>query len=314
MRAGRPADEPAAIVRRCGWPDQATIRCTLATVADRLEERRMRPPVVVIVGAVADLSPALDWFTRRPLFGQRILVTRPVDQAAALGDPLAELGADAWRQPAIEIGQPADWSPVDAALEGLGEYDWLVFSSANGVRYLLDRLWNSAGDLRRLAGVKIAAVGPGTADELARYHLKADLTPEEYRAEALAAALTPEAQGNRFLLARASRGREVLHDQLTRAGGRVDQIVVYSSTDVAVADEAVAAEISAGRIDWVTVTSSAIARSLVRLFGEDLRRAKLASISPVTTATLGKLGHQPAVEASTYTMAGLVDAICRFNE
>ena len=155
----------------------------------------------------------------------------------------------------------------------------------------------------------MAAIGPGTADELARYGLRADLVPGQYRAEALAEALAHEAPGRRFLLARASRGREVLAEQLSAAGATVEQIVVYSSTDVQEPDPAVAALLRAGRIDWITVTSSAIARSLVGLFGEDLRRAKLASISPITSGALRELGHQPAAEAAEYTVAGLVTAI-----
>ena len=155
----------------------------------------------------------------------------------------------------------------------------------------------------------MAAIGPGTADELARYGLRADLVPEQYRAEALAEALAREAPGRRFLLARASRGREVLAEQLSAAGAAVEQIVVYSSTDVQEPDPAVAALLRAGRIDWITVTSSAIARSLVGLFGEDFAapswRPSARSLPPRSV----ELGHQPAAEAAEYTIDGLVTAI-----
>ena len=159
--------------------------------------------------------------------------------------------------------------------------------------------------------MKLAAIGPATAEELRRYHLEADLVPGEYRAEALAEELAGRCGSGkpRFLLARASRGREVLAERLTAAGGQVEQVVVYSSTDVERSEEDVAAAMSAGRIDWVTVTSSAIARSLVALFGEQLRNAKLASISPVTSETLRQLGYEPAAEAREYTTEGLVAAI-----
>ena len=142
-----------------------------------------------------------------------------------------------------------------------------------------------------------------------RYHLKADLVPDEYRAESLAAALVPDARGQRFLLARASRGREVLAEELLAAGGIVEQVVVYSSRDVEQADPEIAAALAAGRIDWITVTSSAIARSLANLFGDELRKSKLASISPITSATLRELGYEPAAEAREYTIEGVVDAI-----
>lgn len=308
IAGGKPASTPAAIVRRCSWPDQLVVRTTLGRVVQEIDERRIRPPVMVIVGDVAGLEPTVAWFTARPLFGKRVLVTRPRHQAEALANLLRSLGAEVLVQPVIEITEPADWRPVDEALAKVGQYDWLVFSSANGVRFLLDRLLQST-DLRRLGGVRLAAIGPGTAEELACYRLKADHVPNQYRAEALAELLMAEAAGKRFLLARASRGREVLAEQLVEAGGLVDHVVVYRSIDVAAADPDVAAALARGKIDWITVTSSAIARNLVAIFGEGLHRSKLGSISPVTSGTLRELGLEPAVEAAEYTMAGLAAAL-----
>ena len=244
----------------------------------------------------------------RPLAGVRVMVTRPVGSHDSLAARLDRLGAEVIVQPAIRIAPPDDWRSVDAALARLDTFDWLVFSSVNGVRYLLDRL-KQTDQWTRLGEVKLAAIGPGTADELTQYELKANLVPEPYRAEALAEALASEAQGRCFLLARASRGREILAEQLIAAGALVEQIVVYTSVDVERADPSVAALLSAGRIDWITVTSSAIARSLAALFGEDLRRAKLASLSPITSSVLRELGHEPAAEAAEYTMVGLAAAI-----
>jgi uroporphyrinogen III methyltransferase/synthase len=308
IAAGKSADTPAAIVRRCTWGDQLTVRCTLGSVAEEIAARHLRPPALVVVGAVA-AETWQDWFAARPLFGVRVLVTRAAAQAQSLVAALAEAGADVLVQPAIEIGPPGDWQQVDLALKGLNEYDWIVFSSANGVQAFLERLLQTH-DVRALAGIKLAAIGPGSAVELARYRLRADLIPDEYRAEALAAGLRDEAAaGKRFLLVRASRGREVLAEELTQAGGHVEQVVAYESRDVESADEHVAELLAAGEIDWITVTSSAIARSLVRLFGEDLRKARLASISPVTSATLAELGYRAAAEAQAYTMEGMVAAI-----
>lgn len=309
MAHGKPADTPAVIVRRASWPDQLTVPCTLGTVAAEIRQRRLRPPVVVLVGEVARVSPALNWFRRRPLFGQVVVVTRPAEQSAGLVERLEDLGARVLVQPAIEIGPPADWGPLDAALARLHEFDWLVFSSANGVQSALQRLLDSGRDVRALGGVKLAAIGPATAEALARFHLRGDLVPEEYRAEALAAALAGEAAGKRLLVIRASRGREVLAEQLQAAGGRVEQVVAYTSRDVPAPQPEVAAALAEQDGVWVTVTSSAIARSLRRLFGERLRAARLASISPVTSGTLRELGCPPAVEAGEYTTDGLVAAI-----
>ncbi len=263
-----------------------------------------------------------------PLLGMRVMVTRPESCCDPLAEQLRRLGAEVLVQPAIRITEPADWGPVDAALAHLDSFDWLVFSSGNGVRYLLERLRRvrgvAAGGSQEAAAeepkqqplsslipsrVKLAAIGPGTADQLARYHLRADLVPQQFQAEALAESLCRGAQGRRFLLARASRGREVLAEQLAAAGAKVEQIVVYASVDVEVPDARFAQMLAGSQIDWITVTSSAIARSLVRLFDGALSRSKLASISPLTSGVLRELGYAPAAEAREATLPALVAAI-----
>jgi uroporphyrinogen III methyltransferase/synthase len=309
LAAGKPPETPVALVRRCSFPDQQFWQTTLGEVASFIREIKLRPPVMIIVGNVAAEGRSWAWFDRRPLFGQRILVTRPAHQAEDLREPLAELGADVRVQPAIEIRPPCHWEPVDAAIKRLREFDWLVFSSSNGVNYFLQRLWSRGEDLRLLGNLKIAAIGPGTAAELERHSLRADLIPDEFRAESLAAALAADARGQRFLLLRASRGREVLSEELTAAGGLVEQVVVYESRDITEANPEIAEILEAGKFDWITVTSSAIARSLHRLFGEHLGKAKLASISPITSATLRELGYTTAAEAKEYTIPGLIEAI-----
>jgi uroporphyrinogen III methyltransferase/synthase len=310
MAAGKPPETPVAIVRRCSGPDQRLIRCSLRDVAEQLAPHLgLRPPIITIVGEVARMEPAFNWFERRALFGRRILVTRPESQAGKLAELLEDLGADVLQQPAIEISPPADWALVDRAVHRLHEFAWLVFSSANGVRFFLDRLLAVGRDLRSFGSCRIAVIGPGTADELLRYHLRADLQPATYRAEALADELAKSAGGSCFLLVRASRGREVLAERLVAAGGRVEQIVAYRSTDTATPHPDIAARWAAGEIDYITVTSSAIARSLVHLFGERPPRGNLVSISPVTSETLRELGWEANVEAASYTMQGVVDAI-----
>ncbi|MDA1055350.1 MAG: uroporphyrinogen-III C-methyltransferase [Planctomycetota bacterium] len=309
LDAGKSPDTPVAIIRHCSLPDQQRVSCTLGEVVETLESRNIRPPTIIVVGQVATLVGTFSWFEKRPLFGQRILVTRPRGQTHKLAELLEELGAEAVIQPAIEISEPADWQPVDEAIKTLSSFDWLVFSSSNGVRYFIDRLLATGLDVRALGGIKLAAIGPGTADELSRYHLNVDLQPSEFRAESLAAELAPLANGKRFLLARASRGREVLADEITSGGGAVTQIVVYDSINVDSPDSDIAADLAAGKIHWVTVTSSAIARSLASMFGSKLSKTRLASISPITSTTLRECGSEPAVEATEYTMAGVARAI-----
>lgn len=313
IQGGLSPQTPVAIVRGCCCPDQQTIRCQLGNLPETLAEHNVQPPAVIIVGEVVTRMPETSWFQARPLFGQRILLTRAEDQSQDLADQLAELGADVLIQPAIRITDPPDWQPVDEALAKVDQFDWVVFSSANGVRYFLDRLLQTGGDMRRLGRGRLAAIGPGTAAQLAQYHLRADLVPEEFRAEALAEALLqalgPRAADSRVLLVRASRGRPVLAEMLQAAGVSVHQVVAYTSTDLTEPAPAIAQALADGRIHWVTVTSSSIARSLVRMFGPNLRKAKLASISPLTSAVLGELGYPPAVEAKQYTLPGLIEAI-----
>jgi uroporphyrinogen III methyltransferase/synthase len=225
------------------------------------------------------------------------------------------LGAEVLLQPAIAIEPPEDWQQLDACLARLAEFRWIVFSSANGVRMFLQRLLATGRDMRSLGAVKLAAIGPGTAEELTHYHLQADIIPTtEFRAEALAAALAEQVRGQRCLLVRASRGREVLAQELTAAGGVVEQVIAYRSLDLPSPAPLILEQMRAGKIDWVTVTSSAIARSLTAMFGPALQRTKLASISPITSATLRELGYSIAAEAEEYTMPGVVQALLRANE
>ncbi|MDE0736886.1 MAG: uroporphyrinogen-III C-methyltransferase [Pirellulaceae bacterium] len=309
LEAGKDPETPVVIVRRCSAPNQETIHCRLDEVAGKMADDGLRPPAVVIIGVVADLSGTLSWFEARPLFGQRVMVTRPVSQAQSLVKQLSELGAEVICQPAIEICPPQDWEAVDAILNDLSRFDWLVFSSSNGVRFLLNRLLEIGGDMRDLGGIRLAAIGPGTAETIQQYHLNVDLQPTEYRAEALAEALGPKVREQSVLLARASRGREVLAERLQEAGATVEQVVVYQSQDVLTVAEGVTERLAAGDVDWVMVTSSAIARSLVALLGEHLSTVRLASISPITSEVLRELGLTPTVEAEAYTMEGIVDAI-----
>ena len=231
-----------------------------------------------------------------------------------MAELVSEQGGDPIVQPAITIGPPDDWSPVDDAISRIGEFDWLVFSSANGVRRFMDRLFELGRDSRAIGSAKLCAIGPRTSDALCDYGLRCDRLPEEYRAESLAESLIADAKGKRFLLLRASRGREVLAETLRAAGGDVTQIVVYTSTDVQAVDDALKNQLANGEVDWVTVTSSAIAKSLASVYGDALKNAKLASISPITSETLRAQGFEPTVEATEYTTAGVISAMCDHNE
>jgi len=307
--AGKPSDTPAAIVRRCSLPDQQTILCRLDEVSDHVRQNKIRPPAIVILGPVAELSKTMDWARDRPLFGQSVLVTRPVEQAEALAAPLRELGADVVLQPAIKIGPPESWDDVDQAIEKLGDFDLVVFCSHNGVKYFIDRLLHSGVDARRFGTAKIATVGSKTAQALQKYGLVADIVPNDFRAESLASELDTKVSGKRVLVIRASRGSDLIGRALTDSGADVTELVAYSHCDVDRADRAIIERAANGQIDWVTAMSSASATSLVNLFGDSLDKMKIASLSPVTSKTLADRGYKVSAEADPYTIESLIKVI-----
>ena len=248
------------------------------------------------------------------LAGQKIVVTRSREQADALAAKLAALGAEVIELPTIEIQPAADYGPLDTAIARLENYDWLIFTSANGVRYFVERLDRSPRDLRALRA-KICAIGPATRNAVEALHLKVDLIGKEYVAEGLIEAFAGyDLEGKRILLPRAAVARDVLPAELARRGAKVDVVEAYR-TGIPAGSEALARKLFSpgGKPDWITFTSSSTVQNFVRLAGaEVLAGVKVASIGPVTSRTARRLGVEVTVEASAYTMDGLVEAIRSF--
>ena len=311
---GMPPDTPAAAVQWATTGRQRTVEAPLSGLAAAVEEAGLKAPAVIVVGATAALRQRLNWFEKRPLFGKRVLVTRPRRQAGDMVRQLEQLGAVVSVMPAVEVKPPTDWGPVDRALADLGRYQWLVFTSVNGVHYFMDRLRQTGRDVRALGPVRLAVIGPATADALRTYHLEPDLVPPEYRSESLADALKGRVAGQRVLLARADRGRDLLRQELS-AVAEVAQVAVYSQVDAVEIDLELLEEINQGRIDYITLTSSKIAEALIRLLSPAARRrvrsgeVQLVSISPVTSAAIRKLDLPVAAEAAEYTTAKVVEAL-----
>ena len=211
---------------------------TLETIAQAASRGGVHPPALLVVGSVVALRKELEWFEKLPLFGQRILVTRPRDEGSRAAPTLESLGAEVLLAPTVEVRPITDAGPLDGAIDRLAKYDWLVFTSANGVRFFLARLTARGLDLRALGHLRLAAIGTATADALKAIHLNADLVPESYRSESLAAALLEHASGRRILLARADRGRTVLKDELQHLS-EVDQVAVYHNADARALPESV---------------------------------------------------------------------------
>lgn len=314
LSQGKAGDTPAAVVHWASTGDQKTLESRLAELPEMVARSGMTAPAIVIVGEVVALRSQIKWFEKRPLFGKRVLVTRPKSQAGDLARALERLGASVVVLPTVEIREPADWADVDRALAKLASYQWLVFTSVNGVHALLGRLRKTGRDLRALGHVKLAVIGPATAEALRGYHLEPDLVPAVYNSEGLAAALKERAAGQRILLARADRGRELLRDELSRVA-TVDQVAVYSQVDAIPKDSEALASLRRGEIDYVTLTSSNIARALIAALDETCRAriaggtVKLVTISPETSGSVKALGLPVAAEAREYTADGIVQVL-----
>jgi uroporphyrinogen III methyltransferase/synthase len=311
---GKPADTLAAAIHWATTGRQRTVTAPLRDLPAAVQQAALKAPSLVIIGSVVSLRSELAWFEQRPLLGRRILVTRPRHQAADMVARLEELGAVVSVLPTVEIREPADWSAVDRALAALSSYHWLVFTSANGVVAFFRRLRQTGRDLRALRDLRLAVIGPATADALRSYHLEPDLVPPSFDSESLAASLKVRAAGQRVLLARADRGRELLREQLATVA-EVEQIAVYSQVDSIETDAEALQALRRGEIDDVTLTSSSIARSLIRQLDAEIQRRvrkreiRLVSISPVTSTAVRDLGLPVAAEAREFTTEGVIRAV-----
>ena len=310
---GRSASTPAAVIRWGTKPEQRTLVTTLGMAAADVAAADLKPPAIFIVGNVVNLRQQLAWFDNKPLFGKTIVVTRARAQASALTKRLEAEGARVLEVPAIKIVPPSDFAPLDKAIEGINTYQWLIFTSINGVISFFDRLFKAGKDARCLANLKIAAIGSETAAELNRHGLTADIIPSAYKAEELAAALAGQVHaGDKILLARAKVAREILPEKLSELGAAVDVVTAYETViDCANRDELVTA-LREGTVDLVTFTSSSTVTNLLNALGEDaplLNNVKAAVIGPITAATCEAKGLKPVITADEFTIAGLVEAI-----
>ena len=308
---GRPAETPALAVRWATRPDQEALAGTLGTLPDLIDRQGLKPPATIIVGEVVRLREKLDWFERLPLFGRKIVVTRARGQADALSQKLRALGAEVVELATIEIRPASDYAPLDAAIASVACYDWLIFTSANGVRFFLDRLDRSAVDFRALRA-RICAIGPATRAAVEALHLKVDLMGKEYVAEGLVQAFAAhDLEGKRVLLPRAAVARDLVPVELQRRGARVDVVEAYRTMIPERAEEEVRRVFTgAHRPDCVTFTSSSTVQNFVALAGAAaLDGVRVVSIGPVTSNTARSLGIEVAAEAETYTMDGLVEAM-----
>jgi uroporphyrinogen III methyltransferase/synthase len=322
---GRSGDDSAAIVYDGTLPTQETIHGTLDALTKTVKQSHDRRPAILIVGRVTGLREHLRWFDERPLFGKRILVTRPRAQAGDLADRLEAAGAEAIEAAMIRIEPPDDYGPLDDVCGRAGEFSWIVFASVNAVDAFLERLLAGPTDLRDLKGVKLCAVGPATAERLARAGLKADYMPAEYRAEGVLRAMIESAPGGKLagakiLLPHADIGRELLADELKKHGANITEVIAYRTVAVEPEREGepdIYRMLLERRIDAVTFTSPSSVRNFVRILGPEpaadlLRETPVASIGPVTADAARQCNIETTIVPANHTIPALADAIIAY--
>ena len=315
IAAGKSPDTPVACIRWGTIPEQRIVTGTLEDIAGRVAEAGLKPPAIVVVGDVVALrDEGLAWYERLPLFGRRVVVTRARAQAGELSAMLERLGAEVHEFPTIEIRPPEDYGPLDAAIRELDSFTWIVFTSVNGVEAFAERLRHHGLDLRAVPRhAKVAAIGPATAQKVEEAGLRVDISPEEYRAEALIRALDGLA-GERVLIPRAKVAREILPDKLREAGAEVVVPPAYESIPTSEGREELVRRLESGEIDCVTFTASSTVENFVGAFGAEeaarlLAGTRVACIGPITADTARKHGLRVDVEAEKYTIPGLVEAV-----
>lgn len=343
IKNGRSPDTPVAVIRWGTRPDQRTIVSTLRNLVSEIKENEIKPPSVIVVGDVVRLRDSLKWYENLPLFGQRILVTR---EHSGGFERLEELGAEIIELPTIEIQPPLDYSELDSCINRIDSYNWIVFTSANGVRYFLKRFFELDRDIRDLKGLKVCAIGSKTAAEIKRYGIKVDLVPDEFRAEGLIEAFIKEAEKMRdlepkkgigdpelptsqlpnfliseplnrlrILLPRAEVAREVFPEKIRSLGGHIDIPVTYRAVRPDMHGKRLKRFLKEGRVTIATFTSAATFKNFLEIMGEDaielLRGVKIAVIGPVTAEAIEKKGLKVDIMPKKATIEAMVEEIIK---
>jgi len=329
---GKSPDTPVAIVRWGTRPDQKTIVSSLKDIAGLVKEENIRPPAVMVVGNVVKLRETLQWYENKPLFGQRILITREYNTDY---EPLEDLGAEIFEFPTIKIVPPKSYDELDRSIDKIGTYNWLIFTSANGFRHFMQRFLDRDCDVRDMKGIKICAIGTKTAEAVRKYGIKVDMVPEEFNAEGLIKAFSPQQsptegelkaptvaeaavslKGIRILMPRAEVAREVFPEKVKELGGEIDMPVAYRTVIPEKHGKRLKRFLKEGRISIATFTSGATFKNFMHMMGDDskdfLKEMPIAAIGPVTAKTIEKAGLKVAIMPKEATIKAMVDEIIRW--
>jgi uroporphyrinogen III methyltransferase/synthase len=316
---GKPGDTPAVVVANATLPTQQVVKAPLSQIADECRQRQIEAPAMVMIGAAAESDERFNWFMNKPLFGQNIVITRDAHGNAAFADKILAHGGNPIQFDSIEIRDLTNGDEVQRALAAVNKYDWIIFTSANGVRFTFEALAKAGKDARHLAQVKVACIGSETAACLEKFGIKADFVPTVFTGSELAKQLGEftELQNKKIGLLRSAAASKKLADGLTKAGAIVDDIGVYTVVPQKNESTNLIEQIKAGNIQWLTFSSPSTVKAFFAQVSPDLintARVKVASIGPVTTEQLKQLNVKVHAHAELHTIDGLVSVLMEDTE
>jgi len=313
---GKAADTPAALIRWGTTGDQKTLTGTLGDIAAKAEENLFLPPAILVVGHVVDLRNKLQWFEKKPLFGKGVVITRPEPQTEQFASLLQLQGARVIHFPTIQIVSPENHRDLDRAINRLSSYQWIIFTSANGVTFFMKRLREIGKDVRDLKGLQICAIGPATAAKIETLGIHVDLVPDSFISEGIVRAFqNTYIKGSRILLPRAETARNIIPDGLVKLGAKVDVVTAYRTVNSGKKRSELEGLIHEGEVDVITFTSPSTVTNFMEIMGKEFippSQVRVACIGPVTAAAVRNAGMKIDVMQERYTIPALVEALAEY--
>jgi len=316
MSHGKHADTPAALIRWGTTENQETLIGTISDIASKAEAKHFSPPAVLAVGGVVDLRSVLNWYETKPLFGKGIVITRPEGQAGEFASLLHAQGVRVINFPTIKIVPPVSYDGLDRAIAELSAYQWIIFTSANGVVFFLRRLKELGRDIRDLKELRICTIGSATAAKLEHLGIRVDLVPDEFISEGVVKAFEKiNLRRSRILLPRAETARDVIPEGLAKLGTKVDVVTAYRTVNSGKDKAELASLMNHGKVDVITFTSPSTVENFMEIMGQDYaipKRVKIACIGPITAAAVKKAGLPVDIIQERYTIPGLVETLTTY--
>lgn len=316
IEQGKPEETPAALIRWGTTADQQTLTGTLGDIVQKAQQSRFTPPVIFVVGGVVNLRQMLNWFEDKPLFGKGVVITRPAIQSESFAELLHEQGARVIHFPTIHIAPPQSWNKLDEALEELASFQWIIFTSANGVRFFFRRLKEKGGDVREMKGIRICTIGPATADAVEALGIRVDLVPETFISEGVVRAFEKiDIRGSNILLPRAEVARDVIPRGLEKLGAGVRVADAYRTISADTDKTEFISLLKEEKVDVITFTSPSTVKGFLDIMGGDFalpERVRIAAIGPITADAAKKAGLRIDIVQDQYTIPGLVSSLVNY--